>query len=70
MHVTENALNQRERRRARSRGLLARKSRRHVGSIYNLGGFMLIDPMTNCVVDGSRYDVSAEYVIEYCSNEE
>ena len=31
---------------------------------------MLIDPVTNCVVDGSRYDLSAEYVIDYCSDEE
>jgi hypothetical protein len=65
--VSENALDQRARRRARRVGLAARKSRWRAGSIDNLGGFMLVDPMTNFVVAGSRFDLSAEYVIDYCS---
>jgi hypothetical protein len=32
----------------------------------NYGGFMLVDPYSNVVVDGGRYDLSAEYVIDYC----
>jgi hypothetical protein len=70
MQNSENALDQRVRRAARRVGLLARKSRWRAGSIDNLGGFMLVDPMTNFVVDGSRYDLSAEYVIGYCSDYE
>jgi hypothetical protein len=27
---------------------------------------MLVDPYSNVVVDGGRYDLSAEYVIDYC----
>jgi hypothetical protein len=69
-NVSENALDQRVRRAARRVGLLACKSRWRAGSIDNLGGFMLVDPMTNFVVDGSRYDLSAEYVISYCSDKE
>jgi hypothetical protein len=36
------------------------------GSIDNYGGFMLVDPYTNGAVDGVRYDLSAEDVIERC----
>jgi hypothetical protein len=28
---------------------------------------MLIDPYTNIVVDGSRFNLSAEEVLEHCS---
>jgi hypothetical protein len=66
-NLGENALEHRARRAARRTGLIARKSRRRANSLDNLGGFMLVDPMTNFVVDGSRYDLSAEYVIDYCS---
>jgi hypothetical protein len=31
---------------------------------------MLIDPYSNLVVDGNRYDLSAEYVIDYCRSED
>ena len=66
-NVSESALEQRARRAARRKGLIARKSRWRANSVDNLGGFMLVDPMTNFVVDGSRFDLSAEYVIDYCS---
>jgi hypothetical protein len=50
--------------------LAARKSRWRANSIDNQGGFMLVDPMKNRVVHGPRYDLSAEDVINYCSDEE
>lgn len=66
--TTENALEHRARRAARRVGLLAQKSRWRVGTIDNHGGFVLIDPYTNAVVDGSRFDLSAEEVLEHCSS--
>jgi hypothetical protein len=30
---------------------------------------MLVDPMTNFPVDGFKYDLSAEYVLDYCSDD-
>jgi hypothetical protein len=62
--MREKALEQRARRAARRAGLVARKSRRRVDSFDNFGGFTLVDPRTNGVVDGFRFDLSAEYVIE------
>jgi len=38
-----------------------------LGSVDNLGGFMLLDPWTNFVVDGATFDLTANYVIEYCA---
>jgi hypothetical protein len=32
----------------------------------NHGGFMLIDPHCNCVVEGARFELSPEEVIEHC----
>jgi hypothetical protein len=68
-NVSENALEQRARRAARRMGLVARKSRWRVGNPDNVGGFMLVDPMTNFPVDGFKYDLSAEYVLDYCSDD-
>jgi hypothetical protein len=65
--LNEDVLGQRARRAARRVGLAARKSRWRAGSMDNLGDFMLVDPMTNWVVAGSRFDLSAEDVIEYCN---
>jgi hypothetical protein len=62
-HLCEQALDSRARRAAR-----ARKSRWRAGTVDNLGGFMLIDPYINAVVDGSRFDMSAEEVLEHCSS--
>jgi len=64
---TENALEQRARRAARRVGLVARKSRWRANSIDNHGGFMLVDPMNNWVVSGSRFELSAQEVIDYCT---
>jgi hypothetical protein len=71
MHnISENALEQRARRAARREGLIARKSRWRAGSIDNLGGFQIVDPLTNFPVFGWKFELSAEDVIAYCSDEE
>jgi len=64
---SKNAVEQRARRAARRVGLMAKKSRWRAGSIDNFGDFMLVDPRINGVVAGSRFDLSAEEVIEYCA---
>jgi hypothetical protein len=64
------ALDARARRAALRAGLVARKSRWRRDTIDNYGGFVLIEPYTNVVVDGSRYDLTAEYIIEYCGEGE
>jgi len=67
-----NAIEQRARRAAKRAGLIAKKSRRrvgsvdYVGSVDNHGEFMLVDPYTNYVVAGERFDLSAEEVLTYC----
>ena len=61
-------LNSRARRLARKTGLVARKSRRPI-NLDNLGEFALIDIETNCIVQGSRYDLSAEDVIVFCGGQ-
>lgn len=63
---TDNALDSRARRAAARVDLVARKSRWRAGTIDNYGEFMLIDPFTNAVVGGSRFDMSAEEIIAYC----
>jgi hypothetical protein len=62
--VSERALEAKARRAAKRAGLIARKSRWRLGSIDNYGGFRLIDLYTNCAVEGVRFDLSAEDVIE------
>jgi hypothetical protein len=69
-NVSESALEQRARRAARRAGLVARKSHWRIDSADNFGGFMLVDPTTNMVVDGSRFDLSPENVIDCCSDAE
>ena len=54
------------RRAAKRAGLIAKKSRRHLGSFNNQGGFRLIEPRTNAVVDGSRFELDADDVIRIC----
>ncbi len=61
--TNEQAIEAKARRVARREGLLARKSRR-------TGGFMLIDPAFNFAIAGFESDLSAEEVIEYCTDEE
>ena len=64
--LSERALEERARRAAKSVGLRAVKSRRHVNSADNLGGFQLIHARENFVFDGARFDMSAQDVIEVC----
>jgi hypothetical protein len=65
MLFNSKALDQNARRAARKVGLIAKKRRgRH--SLDNLGEFMLIDPRSNCVVRGPRFDMTAREVITFC----
>jgi len=63
------ALEQRARRKAKSVGLVAIKSRKGVGSVDNLGGFRIIDAILGTFEAGERFDLTAEEVIAYCSAE-
>ncbi len=60
-----SAIEQRARRRAKRVGLRAKKSRRRLG-IDNHRGLRLIDPSTNVIEVGEKFDMSPEQVIEYC----
>jgi hypothetical protein len=64
--ISEQALDACARRAARRVGLMARKSRCRANSIDNFGGFMLVDPTFNGVVAGSRFDMSAGEIVEFC----
>jgi hypothetical protein len=64
---SDTALEARARRVARKANLTARKSRWRLNSIDNYGEFQIIDPSTNVIVAGEKYDLSAEVVIEFCS---
>lgn len=61
------ALEQRARRMAKSIGLTAIKSRKGVGGIANLGGFMIVNPFLNMAEAGYCFELSAEDVIAYCA---
>jgi hypothetical protein len=65
--VSESALEGRARRAAKRTGLMVSKSRWRRGSIDNRGGFLVLDPRTNIVVCGFRFDLSAADIIELCS---
>ena len=67
--ISEKALDGRARRAARRVGLIARRSRWHLGSIDNLGGFMLVDPQYNVCVAGQKFDLEPEAVIDYCQED-
>jgi len=54
------------RRAARRAGYAAHKSRWRKYSLDNAGDFMLVDPSTNFPVAGSRYELTAEDVVEFC----
>jgi len=66
--IYESALDSRARRAAKRVGLRAIKSRWRRDSVDNFGGLMLLDPLKNMIVDGSRFDLSAEQVIDRCDN--
>ena len=61
------ALDSKARRDAMRVGLRAIRSRRRVDRWTNYGGLMLCDPRTGFPVDGFRFDMSAEAVIQYCA---
>jgi hypothetical protein len=67
-HTAQRRLEDRARRAAKRVGLRARKSRSHP-SLDNEGYFMLVDPDRNWVVAGSRFELSAEDVLEYCEHQ-
>jgi hypothetical protein len=57
------------RRAAQRAGYVARKSWWRKYSLDNFGDFMLVDPQYNIPIAGSRYDLSAAEVVEYCGGE-
>jgi hypothetical protein len=57
------------RRAAKRVGLIAKKSRWRRGSVDNYGEFMLIEPVRNYVVAGSRFNMTPADVIAYCKPE-
>jgi hypothetical protein len=63
---TPPALDARARRAAKRAGLLAKKGRSRIGTVDNFGGFMLLNPYSNFVVAGARFELSAQDVIEIC----
>jgi hypothetical protein len=63
-----SALDQRARRAAKRAGLVARKARWRAGTVDNWGGYQLIDAHHNFVVEGARFDLSAEEVIKICEH--
>jgi hypothetical protein len=64
----EAAMEARARRAARRVGLIAKKSRRWVGSVFNHGGFMLVDGYYGHLVMGEWFDLTPEDVISYCED--
>ncbi len=65
--ISENGLEHRARRAARRAGLVAQKSRWRRDTVDNLGRFRLVDPFHNLVVEGVRFDMTPQDVIEYCA---
>lgn len=61
----EKALDARARRAAARVGLKASRSRSQQSG-NNQGGFMLVNPNTNVIECGERFNLSPEEVIEYC----
>jgi hypothetical protein len=56
------------RRAAKRVGLVARKLRWRRDSIDNYGQFQLVDPsFGNIVVEGERYNISADDVVAFCN---
>jgi hypothetical protein len=64
--MTEKSIEARARRAARHAGLMAKKWRGRLGTVDNYGGFMLIEPRSNRVVGGERFQLSPDDVIEIC----
>lgn len=66
---SDAALDRRARAAAKRAGLLASRSRKRSGSVDNYGHFMLVDPTTNFIVAGERFDMTAEDVIAYFADD-
>lgn len=66
MQHTERTQEAKARRAAKKVGLIATKSRWRVGTIDNFGGFALVDQRFNYIVEGSRFDMTPDEVIDYC----
>lgn len=52
------------RRQAKRLGLALKKSRAKKWNYDNQGDYMLIDPYTNCVFDGAKFELSIDDVAE------
>lgn len=52
------------RRALNKKGYSLHKSRKRI-NINNLGGYMIVNVYTNCVVAGSRYDMTLDDVINW-----
>ncbi|WP_341313883.1 hypothetical protein WN982_00300 [Paraburkholderia sp. IMGN_8] len=66
--MQEKALEAQARRAAKAVGLLALKSRCRLHHWNDVGGFQLVDPYCNTVIEGLRYELSPEAVIEFCQD--
>lgn len=53
------------RRLVRKQGYMLSRSRWRYDSIDNFGGFRIVDPFTNCVVAGSRWELTPAHVEEW-----
>jgi hypothetical protein len=67
IYISQSALDARARRAAKRAGLIARRSRWRWGTVDNHGQFMVVDPRSNCVVAGGRFNLSAQEVIAFCT---
>ena len=68
--MIEKSLKARTRRAARRTGFIATKWRGRLGTIDNYGGFMLIEPVSNCAIEPERFQLSPDDVIEICRERE
>ena len=66
--IKEMGLDARVRRAASKIGFRVHKSRARE-SLDNFGGYMLVDNHTNGVVDGARFDMTAQEVFDRCKDE-
>lgn len=67
--TVSSATDSRLRRKARKLGYELRRAR---GGLHtnNLGGYQIVDPFYNLVVDGVNYDLAADYVEEWLKDAE
>lgn len=61
-----SALDSAARRAARRVGLIAQKSGRRRNTSDNRGGYVLLEPISNRIVAGACFELSAEGVIAHC----